>query len=150
MTKEGFATVGWNKFWREYRGTPGTAFVRPIASWIFPLTKRSQFPLAVSPRMEQLERWTRVGDIGFYTAVCESWMHGCEAQSGWGAAKAPLPGKVRRSCAILFIQVRTREKCRGRWRAASWGTWRSSLTNFMASFWTLFSTWESREDACIA
>ncbi len=51
---------------------------------------------------------------------------------------------MRRPCIILYIQMRsrgihlrTREKCRSRWRAASYGIWRSPLTNFTVSFWAL-------------
>ncbi len=73
-----------------------------------------------------------------------------------GGSKTVSLGKSRRPCIILPPQIllRTREKSRSRWRAASCWTWRNPFTNFIASFWTLSSAWQSRErmglDACIA
>ncbi len=81
-------------FWRQYRGRvrrelqeTGTAIVHPVASWIFPSTKRSQSPLAVCFSAGLLEHWTHVGDAGFYIAVGESRKHDHEAQRGWAQQK---------------------------------------------------------------
>ncbi len=67
----------------------------------------------------------------------------------------------RRPGITLYIQIRspqiflrTRQQSRSRWRAASYGTWRSIFTNVTANFLTLSIGWQSRErmgdGACIA
>ncbi len=78
-----------------------------------------------------------------------------------GAAKTASHGKSRRPCIILYMQIRsprirlrTRGNSCGRWKAVSYGTWRNPFTNFIANFWTLSKTHQSRErmgeDTCIA
>ncbi len=57
------------------------------------------------------------------------------------AAQTTSHGKSRRSCIILYTQIRsprillwTRENSRSRWRTVLYGTWRSPFTNFPANF----------------
>ncbi len=78
-----------------------------------------------------------------------------------GAAKTASHGMSRRPCIILYMQIRSpqillriRANSCSRCRAVSYGTWHNPFTNFIASFWTLSSAWQSRErmgeDAWIA